>query len=466
MSLDLLSLTDDILVKIFVSIPPQNIYPVCKLFNSALTSNIKIFWHLQYQRLGYQIPLILEEIKNPFKLYLFLDKQDQIYNIVLPSNPHHLSIILKYFSDYIDPEILKQKIIESVKISDINFLRMVNYIPTSDEYITIIENDTSNVNQLSIISALCIKFRSEQLSKIKSSDTIAYLIKNNLVTDIDCNDSLFEEYIHDPKIIHSLLYQNLNPSYNNNILVKKIFNKEVYALLRDDCRLELDAHDEILIQNFRDDTDIVVELLERGFEMKEDLLRYFISNKLSDLKLLSTYLNKEESLYDLINDEISQHDIKFEEIDFNDIRDLAEYVSDTNHEIIQIFNYDDAERLVKSSHNLNPFIQFVNKYPRFFLCVIYPLVGSLLMLTPKLLCNIILYFVKNALFTIFMNTINIFFILVIYLECERINFSERLIGKYTPRLSKYSINTIDKIIMISSLTISMVSWMTQHNIHS
>jgi len=292
-----------------VWLPPaylQTLSLLSRKFRDYITKikNNNAYWCLQYTRLGYPISHVEEPIVDAIDLYTFLDKRRTqsvsgplLYHQSspsLPKHPQHLRLVLEGCDGYLDLGIGRRREEDNaIRIGDLRLLRELRTVLGAERFVAVIraQRHTSS-GHISIIYHYNLFITVDQLVTLRSDDLILFLIDNARVNDIAGHDELLLRYVHHGDIVRALLYQGMDPRYRHNILVTMIDSPEVYHVFRDDRRLVLDAHDEVLLERLRNHTTIVCQLLGYGFTLTEDVLRYYITNKCDDLHILLPYTNR------------------------------------------------------------------------------------------------------------------------------------------------------------------------------
>lgn len=369
---------------------------VCRRFHDyvAEIKDKNIYWCLQYNRLGFDIPCIVEPIVDAAGFYRFLENSNQEKGLIYPKHPNHLRLVLIYFTRYINLETAqKQRDIVvmngdlamlkalDIQLTTRKFLRLLNKLPIRSAcvpgYISIIQyyNLVFTVDQ--IVALGMISGASEAL--------ISFLIADNRITDLVRHDELLARCINDEHIVSALLCQGLDPRYQNNILVTRISTPEVYRVFRDDGRLTLDAHDQILIERLRDHTDVVCELLERGFVLTDALLRYYISNKCDDLHRILPHATKPiypstgSRLIHLSRDILDHGPIRYKNRQFLMFEEFARDV-EQDDAMMKLLPKDDVVEFRRIIDNIHPLRKIIHQRPRIFIYGILTLASQFMAL--------------------------------------------------------------------------------------
>jgi hypothetical protein len=326
------TLPDEALITIAGWLPPDYRQRLACLSPTTLKrlkaiGDTNVYWCLQYCRLGYQVPTIVEPLEDLKGLYAFLKRQQSGSLTVLPGRASHLRLTMTYFQDYLSAEMLLDKCRQALINGDVQLLKLLKAKVTTDDLVQVLKDHPFNPGHYSIIESWQLSFSVAQLKELQNDAVVVFVINHGWVNDLAQHDELLGDYIHDAVIVRALLYQGLNPRYQNDVLVTKIESLEIYRLLRDDGRLALDGHKQVLLRNLRHDIDIVVELLSYGLTPTPELLKFLIANQLDQLHRILPYLGKDLSAIDTIQRVIATHPIIFHQQTYYVFEDLAEAIS-------------------------------------------------------------------------------------------------------------------------------------------
>lgn len=360
---------------------------VCRRFHDyvAEIKDKNIYWCLQYNRLGFDIPCIVEPIVDAAGFYRFLENSDQEKGLIYPKHPNHLRLVLTYFSRYINLETAQKQRDLAVINGDLAMLKALDIQLTTHKFLRLLNKlslrSACVSGYISIIQYYNLVFTVDQIValgevSVASEGLISFLIADNRITDLAKHDELLVRYINDEHIVSALLCQGLDPRYQNNILVTRISTPEVYRVFRDDGRLTLDAHHQILIERLRDHTDIVCELLERGFVLTDALLRYYISNKCDDLHRILPHATKPSShpiypptdsrLIHLSRDILDHGPIRYKNREFLMFEEFARDV-EQDDAMMKLLPRDDAMEFRRTIDDIHLLRKIIHQRPRIFI---------------------------------------------------------------------------------------------------
>jgi len=385
-------------VRIAAQLPPSHLQVLALVSRGFLAfvnqiKNNNVYWCLQYAYLGYCISYIHELIIDAIGFYSFLDKHNHpgpcrnsdasvVYErtmLPLPKHSNHLHLVLRYFREYLDVTTLQQQQDLAIKNGDLKVLKALNTQLTTEKFVATIGDGTTSSGHCSIVTHFRLIFCVDQLITLGSEDLVLFLIDNDHVSDLTQHNELFGKFVHHAAIIKALLYQGLDPRYNNHILVAAISDPVVYRIFRDDGRLMLNARDEILIERLRDHTEIVCELLRDGFTLTEALLRHFLTSKCDDLEKILPYADSGTSIIELSRDILDQGRIRYHGHDYITFEEFSRDISQDDA-VITLLEEEDVLGFQHVLDEIHPIRRTIHRCPGIFLFLVTTIISQLLAL--------------------------------------------------------------------------------------